>query len=47
MSVVTPVFGIFIVTSSLLSIVFLGDSFSLRKGVGIGFAVLAVYLIAG
>jgi transporter family protein len=46
-SVVTPVFGMFIVTSSLLSILLLGDSFSLRKGVGIGFAVLAIYLIAG
>jgi transporter family protein len=46
-SVVTPVFGIFIVTSSLISIVFLSGTFSLRKGAGIGFAVLAIYLIAG
>jgi bacterial/archaeal transporter family protein len=46
-SVVTPVFGMFIVTSSLLSIAFLGEPFSFRKGIGIVFAVLAVYFIAG
>ena len=46
-SVVTPVFGMFIVTSSLLSILLLGGTFSLRKGGGIGCAVLAIYLIAG
>jgi transporter family protein len=46
-SVVTPVFGMFIVTSSLLSIVLLGGSFSLRDGAGIVFAALAIYLIAG
>jgi transporter family protein len=46
-SVVTPVFGMFIVTSSLLSIVLLSGTLSLRKGAGIGFAVLAIYLIAG
>lgn len=46
-SIVTPVFGMFIVTSSLVSIVVLNDAFSLRKGVGIVFAALAIYLIAG
>ena len=43
-SVVTPVFGMFIVTSSLIGVAFLGESLSLRKVVGVGFAVLAVYL---
>ncbi|HET7322802.1 MAG TPA: EamA family transporter [Halococcus sp.] len=46
-SVVTPVFGMFIVTSSLVSIVFLGGAFSLRDGAGIACAALAIYLIAG
>lgn len=45
-SVVVPVFGMFIVTSSLLGVVVLNEPFSLRKGVGIVFAVLAIYLIA-
>ena len=43
-SVVTPVFGMFIVTSSLIGVAFLGESLSLRKVAGIGFAILAVYL---
>ena len=45
-SVVTPVFGMFIVTSSLIGVAFLGESLSLRKVAGVGFAVLAVYLTA-
>jgi transporter family protein len=45
-SVVTPVFGMFIVTSSLIGVVALGESLSTRKVVGVGFAVLAVYLTA-
>lgn len=46
-SVVVPVFGTFIVTSSLLGIVVLDEPASLRKLLGVGFAVLAVYFIAG
>lgn len=44
-SVVTPIFGMFLVTSSVIGIVFLGDSLSRGKIVGIGFAILAVYFI--
>lgn len=45
-SVVVPVFGMFIVTSSILSILILNETFTLRKGIGIVFAGLAVYFIA-
>jgi transporter family protein len=45
-SVVVPVFGMFVVTSSILSILILNESFTLRKGLGIVFAGLAIYLIA-
>ncbi|MGM0604918.1 MAG: EamA family transporter [Halobacteriota archaeon] len=44
-SVVTPVFGLFLVTSSILGIVALGEGATARKLLGIGFAVLAVYLV--
>jgi transporter family protein len=44
---VVPVFGTFIVTSLLLGIVVLDEPASLRKLLGVGFAVLAVYFIAG
>ncbi len=44
-SVVTPVFGLFLVTSSILGMAFLGESVTTRKLVGIAFAVLAVYLV--
>ncbi len=46
-SVVTPIFAMFLAFSSLIGIVVLGESFTLRKGVGIAFAVLAVYLVSG
>ncbi len=46
-SVVTPIFAMFLVFSSLIGIVVLGESFTLRKGLGIVFAVLAVYLVSG
>ncbi|WP_121822352.1 EamA family transporter [Halostella salina] len=42
-SVVTPVFGLFLVTSSLLGIVFLDEALTSRKLLGVGFALLAVY----
>lgn len=45
-SVVTPIFGMFLVGSSLLSILFLSESFTLQKGAGIALAVVAVYLTA-
>jgi transporter family protein len=45
-SVVVPVFGMFVVTSSILSILLLNESFTPRKGLGIVFAALAIYLIA-
>ncbi|EMA36174.1 EamA family transporter [Halococcus hamelinensis] len=45
-SVVTPIFGMFLVGSSLLSILFLNESFTLQKGAGIVLAVVAVYLTA-
>jgi len=43
-SVVTPVFGLFLVTSSAVGVLFLDETFTLRKGLGVAFAVLAVYL---
>jgi transporter family protein len=46
-SVVVPVFGLFIVTSSAVGVLLLEESFTLRKGLGIGLALVAVYLTAG
>jgi transporter family protein len=43
-STVIPIFGMFIVGSSVLSFLFLGEEFSLRKGAGIALAGVAVYL---
>lgn len=43
-SVVVPVFGMFIVTSSIVGIAFLEESLTARKVAGIAFAALAVYL---
>lgn len=45
-SVVVPVFGMFIVTSSLIGFLVLDEPVTTRKIAGIGFAVLAVYLTA-
>ncbi|MDL5360911.1 EamA family transporter [Halalkalicoccus sp. NIPERK01] len=45
-SVVVPVFGMFIVTSSLVGFVALDEPLTARKAAGIGFAALAVYLTA-
>jgi transporter family protein len=44
-SVVTPVFGMFLVLSSLVGVVFLGESFTARKALGVGLAVVAVFLV--
>ena len=46
-SVVTPVFGMFLVTSSALGIAFLGETLTARKVLGFAFAVAAVYLTTG
>jgi transporter family protein len=43
-SVVVPVFGLFIVTSSVVGVVALDEPLTLRKGVGIALAVVAIVL---
>jgi transporter family protein len=43
-SVVVPIFGMFIATSSIIGIAFLDEPLTTRKVAGIGMAVLAVYL---
>jgi transporter family protein len=45
-SVVTPIFGLFIVSSSLVGVVALDESLTLTKAAGVGFAVLAIVLTA-
>ncbi|MGM0447993.1 MAG: EamA family transporter [Methanobacteriota archaeon] len=46
-SVVTPIFAMFLVFSSVIGFLFLGESFTARKGLGIAFAAAAVYLVSG
>ncbi|MWV65155.1 EamA family transporter [Halorubrum sp. JWXQ-INN 858] len=46
-SVVTPIFAMFLVFSSLIGVLVLGESFSARKALGIVFAIVAVYLVSG
>lgn len=46
-STVVPIFGMFIVGSSLLGIVFLEESLTATRAAGIGCAVIAIYLSAG
>ncbi|MFB6125017.1 MAG: EamA family transporter [Halanaeroarchaeum sp.] len=46
-SSVTPIFGMFLVVSSLVGFVVLGESFTARKALGLVFAAAAVYLTAG
>jgi transporter family protein len=43
-SVVVPIFGLFLVTSSIVGIVALEETLTARKVAGITFAMLAVYL---
>lgn len=43
-SVVVPIFGLFIVTSSVIGIAVLDEPLTARKVAGIAFAMLAVYL---
>lgn len=45
-SVVTPVFGLFLITSSVVGMAVLGESVTARKLAGIALAVLAVYLVS-
>jgi transporter family protein len=45
-SVVTPVFGMFLVISSLIGFAFLNESLTARKVAGIALAVVAVYLVS-
>jgi transporter family protein len=46
-SVVTPIFGMFVATSSIIGVVVLNESLTLRRGAGIVLGVVAVYLVAG
>lgn len=46
-SVVVPIYGMFIVGSALVGIAFLGESLSITRAGGIVSAVLAVYLSSG
>lgn len=43
-SVVVPIFGMFLVGSSVVGILFLSESLTARKAAGIGLAAVAVYL---
>jgi transporter family protein len=45
-SVVTPIYGMFLVGSSVLAILFLGESLTFREGAGIALAAVAIYLTA-
>ncbi|WP_144901157.1 EamA family transporter [Halobellus captivus] len=45
-SVVSPIFGMFLVLSSVLGIVFLNESVTARKALGIGLGIVAVYLVS-
>ena len=46
-SVVTPIFAMFLVFSSAIGVLVLGKEFTTRKVPGICFAMLAVYFISG
>jgi transporter family protein len=46
-SVVVPVYGMFIVGGSVLSLLFLGEPLTVRKAAGIALAVIAIVLISG
>ncbi|QLD88236.1 EamA family transporter [Natronomonas salina] len=43
-SVVVPIFGLFLVASSVIGILFIDEALTLRKGAGIVLAVVAVFL---
>ncbi|MFC7019669.1 MULTISPECIES: EamA family transporter [Haloarcula] len=46
-SVVTPIFAMFLVFSSAIGVLVLGEEFTTRKVLGVFFAMLAVYFISG
>jgi transporter family protein len=46
-SVVTPIFAMFLVFSSVIGFLFLGESFGARRALGIVFAAVSVYLVSG
>lgn len=46
-SVVTPIFAMFLVVSSVIGFLVLGEELTMRKVLGIIFAILAVYFISG
>lgn len=45
-SIVAPIFGMFLALSSVVGIVALGEPLTVRKAAGIGFAVLAIALVS-
>ncbi|RLM59288.1 multidrug transporter [Halobellus sp. Atlit-31R] len=45
-SVVSPIFGMFLVLSSVIGIAFLNESLTMRKVLAIGLALVAVYLVS-
>lgn len=45
-SIVTPVFGLFIVTSSVIGGLVLGESLTVQRLAGLGVAILAIVLIS-
>jgi transporter family protein len=45
-SIVVPIFAMFIVTSSIVGILFLDEAFTLQRGAGIALGMVAVYLVA-
>ena len=46
-SIVAPVFAMFFVTSSVVGVLLLEEPITARKVAGVGFAVIAVVLVAG
>lgn len=46
-SVVVPIYGLFIVGSSIIGILFLGEELTATRGAGIVVAAAAIYLAAG
>ncbi|ELY70885.1 EamA family transporter [Natrinema versiforme] len=46
-SVVVPIYGLFIVGSSIIGILFLGEELTATRGAGIVVAAIAIYLAAG
>ncbi|WP_435066556.1 EamA family transporter [Haloplanus sp. C73] len=45
-SAVVPIFGTFLVISSVVGVLFLNESLTLRKVAGIGCAMLGIYLVS-